>query len=141
MAMIPVIARGPHSRVCNDLALAAPPADIIPRSPHSPSALKNLGGVDYIVVADWLALGNAMAPTLPEGALAMFQSGAPIVDGELYVVLVGGDLYVRRVAVTGHGKYTVYAERASYPHWVLSPEDQGVAILGRVVYAATWTRK
>jgi phage repressor protein C with HTH and peptisase S24 domain len=85
-------------------------------------------------------LGNAMAPTLHEGALTMFREPSAIVDGELYVVLVDGALYVRRLAALGVGAYTVYADQPGYPHWVISREHRGVDVLGCVVYVATWAR-
>ena len=98
------------------------------------------GGADYSALhlpplqRDWVAEGNAMAPTIHNGARVIYDSHeTELADGKMYMLRVNNTLCVRRVQIAIDGGVNLICDNSSYPTQTL-PEDKAHAlqVLGRI---------
>lgn len=77
--------------------------------------------------------GDYMSPTIPQGALVLFDHGRESYAGDgLYVVEAGGAVQIKRLQKTGENRYILRADNPRYGE--LSCKEKDFTILGRAVY-------
>lgn len=83
---------------------------------------------------DWIAEGNAMAPTIQNGARVIYDSyEKELADGKMYMLRINNTLCVRRVQITIDGGVNLLCDNGSYPAQTLSKEKASILeVLGRI---------
>lgn len=83
---------------------------------------------------DWTAVGNAMEPTIKEGARVIYDSSeAELQDGKMYMLKINETFCVRRVQLTLDGGINLLSDNANYPPQELSKDKVSVLeVLGRI---------
>ena len=91
--------------------------------------------------ADKLALlpmvGDAMAPTLADGAILLVDRGVRHVRADaVYTLARGGDVFVKRVMRRTDGALILISDNHAYPQQIVEdPASSGLVVLGRLVAA------
>lgn len=102
----------------------------------SPSMMRSLAGrVDSRFVQLTTMRGDAMAQSLPDGStLLVDRSATTVLADGVYVLLRGGDLFVRRVQRAIDGGYIIRCDNSAYePTKVQELSGAGIQVLGRAV--------
>lgn len=82
--------------------------------------------------------GDYMSPTIPQGALVLFDRGRECYAGDgLYVVEKSNVVQIKRLQKTGSGTYILSADNPRYEE--LSCKEKDLTILGRAVYCLNGT--
>ena len=128
-------------RMLNVVASAGPgyqndePVDLA-RLPFSRSMLVDLG-VKPSNARFLVARGDSMEPTINDGAVVLIDVAysRPNIDG-IYVVVVGNEVRIKRIARGWDGAVTLVSDNERYPTETLSPPDaEGLKVAGKVVWA------
>jgi len=83
------------------------------------------------------AKGDSMAPTIPDGALMLLdqRNGEPLRSGYIYVVVLHGDVLVKRVMRNVDGTVDLISDNPVYPVQKINQVDlDGLHIAGRVFW-------
>lgn len=104
--------------------------------PFSKSVLEELG-VKIGNARFLVARGDSMEPTISDGAVVLVDVSyvRPSVDG-IYIVVVGNEVRIKRVARGWDGAVTLVSDNERYPAETLSaPDAEGLNVAGKVVWA------
>lgn len=83
------------------------------------------------------AIGDSMAPTIPDGAIMLVDvsEGQALRNGCLYIVVLGGDVLVKRVARRADGSIDLISDNPAYPVDTITEKHlDKLTIPGRVVW-------
>ena len=83
---------------------------------------------------DWTAEGNAMEPTIREGARVVYDSSEKeLADGKMYMLRINDTMCIRRVQVTLDGGINLLSDNSSYPPQTLTKDRADtLEVLGRI---------
>ena len=94
-------------------------------------------GLEPSRLAVVFAKGDSMQPTINNGdSILVDTSKNQVVDGSIFVLRLGDDLYAKRLQKNIDGGITVISDnRAEYPIQVVSPDQMdSLAVIGKVVW-------
>lgn len=83
------------------------------------------------------ASGDSMSPTIPDGAIMLVDltEGQPLKNGYLYIVVLGGDVLVKRLARRIDGSVELISDNPAYPKDTIPAEHLDTLLIpGRVVW-------
>ncbi len=106
------------------------------RLPFARSVLADLG-VKLENARFMVARGDSMEPTISDGSIVLVDVSfsRPKNDG-IYVVVVGSEVRIKRVARGFGGSVTLVSDNERYPTETLAPpEAEGLRVVGKVVWA------
>lgn len=80
--------------------------------------------------------GDSMEPTIKDNdSLLIDLSCVQPVDGKIFVVRLGDDLYAKRVQCLVNGGLTLISDNKEYPPQTIAPEDlSSLKIIGQVIW-------